>query len=154
MNLFDNAAQVELQNAIRDIHDTFSHPVTGYKLTSIDTVTQGTDYNHNYTSYLYANTQPNTTVTTNTVSGVFDIRVGYVPMTQRGRNIQQFVADDIRLKKGATLIKLKMTQAAWAFIKDAQFVHLDDMKTVVVTSHVNHGLFFMEYVDVILGEVS
>ena len=148
-SLLSNDEKVFYQSAIRDIASTFERAITGYKPITISSFTENTNYN-----YLYSNSDPSVTTTTNTVSGVFNARVHYLDVNVLSEYLQKIILNDAALKKGQTVVQFKMNQDDYnTWLKDAEYIKLDDVTLKRITEKRNFGLFTPEYVSALYGEV-
>ena len=148
-SLFSNDEKAAYQAIIRDVHDSFSRPITGYKPITISSFTENTSHN-----YLYADSDPNITVTTNTVSGVFDARVKYLDVNVLSAYLQNIILNDAGIKKGQAVVQFKLDKNDYTtWLKDAEYIKLDDVTLKKISERRNHGLFNPTFVSVLFGEV-
>ncbi|MEK6880391.1 MAG: hypothetical protein AABY22_12315 [Nanoarchaeota archaeon] len=148
-SLIDHTIKNEYQNVLNDLHLTFARSLTGYKPVNITSFTESNNLN-----YIYGDKQPDVTITSTTVSGVFDARVKYQDVTKTSDYIKSVIDGDINIKKGGALIQIKLTLSDFTtYLEGAKYIKFDDITCTILTEPRNHGLFNPIYKTVLLAEV-
>ena len=148
MSLLGNIEKAFYQQVIRDLHDSFARTITGYKPINITSFSETSNYN-----YLYTNNDPSLILNTQTSSGIFQSRVKYIDINLTSEYTQKIVLEDSSIKKGQALVQFKFDKAGYAWLKDAQYIQLDDVKLKKISERRNHGLFTPEYISQLWAEV-
>src|SRR5688572_1029364 len=147
MDLFTAAEKTALQGYLNDVWDTFKVPVTGYKKVNVESFAENVNYNH-----LYRDNQPSVSITTNTVSGVFNATVNYFEIGKISEYFKEIVLDDVTYKKGGALVKLSCDKEGYNWLKDSVYIKLDDLTFKRVTEARARGLFGPNHWDFWIAE--
>lgn len=143
MPLISDAEKASLIADLDNVAQVWNRSITGYKPVNISAQSSTDSFN-----YIYQNTTPESSITTTTVSGVFDARVWYLPADSN--YIKNIPIDDAQLKASKGIIRLKLNEAGYAFISDSKYVKFDDRTCQVVSDIRRHGLFGADYITLYL----
>jgi hypothetical protein len=142
-SFLDNLQKENIKNIIDSIHDTFSRPITVYKLGKKTTLSSSTSYNSLYKTK--GNQLPNSEVIQ--VSKVINARIKYVKIDQE-YFYQESSQEKIIIPQGSVLIKVNYED--YMYIKDAKTVELDTKTYKISSPGKPEGMFGPQYYQFLL----
>jgi len=145
-SLLTTAQKSALDLAYADLHDTFARNIDVFKDSQKTVITTNPGYNP-----IYGNAGATTSIVNTPVSGTYKARILY------GKDFRDTYFEnttnaksDLNLDIPAGSVRMKITIAAYDFIKDSKRVDLDGVRYVIDSKFRGHGLFDTQYYTVYL----
>jgi hypothetical protein len=148
MELISASEKAELAKVIDDIHETFARDIYVYKTPTITAISTSGNYN-----FAFGDDQPSVTASKEVVSASFKARIKHLDLASDSEQLRNIPIDDARFKSTKGLIRLKITQEAYNFIKDSERITVDGRNCILMTNDRPHGLFDTQYITVYLSRM-
>jgi hypothetical protein len=145
-SLLSDAEKTSLNSCFSDLHDTFARDINVFKDSQKTIITTNLAFNP-----IYGNAGATTSIVNTPVSGTYKARIQY------GKDFRDtYFSEDSKMKSDPNLdipvgtVRLKVTVAAYDFIKDSKRIDLDGSRYVVDSKFRGHGLFDVQYYTLFL----
>lgn len=144
-----DAEKAVYTSAIQDIHLAFCRPIVAFK--TAEKVVISTNPDVNYNDFYQTSNDDAEEFTYVPVSGTFQARILY------DKALEHFFAtprgsqdESVRMNLDGGLVRLKVEQDAWDFLKDAINVNFDGYNFERFRTERPHGLFTPQYYTIYL----
>jgi len=141
-SFLDNTQKENIKTIIDSIHDTFSRPITVFKLGQKISIATSSAYNS-----LYKTRGDNSTTQLAQVSKIIQARVKYVKVDQE-YFYQESAQEKIIIPQGSIFIKVNYDD--YMYIKDAKTIELDGKTFKISSPGKPEGMFGPQYYQFLL----
>jgi hypothetical protein len=146
-SLISDVQKASLQAVMVNIHDTFKRSLKAFKEGKEVILSTNPSYSHIYK-------QPLGNVQKTAVERTIEARVYYFPRKVGNETIDVSSSDSLKLQQPIDEVRLKISEADYAFVKDSERFILDGNVFTKASSEHPNGLFGSGFYTVYLKRVS
>jgi hypothetical protein len=133
-SLISDAQKASLQAVMGHIHDTFQREIKAYREGKQVVISSSPGYSHIYKS-------ASQSVAVQPVERSILARVFYYARSQDKETVPLSGDDYLKLAQAAAVVRIKIKQADWDFLKECERFIIDGTPFQVTSTGMPHGLF-------------
>lgn len=146
-SFLSTAQKASLQGVMDSVHDTFKRSLKAFKDGKRVILSTNPNYSH-----IYKTATSNTTV--EKIETTIEARVYYYARHQDKEAISMTTEDSLKLQQAAALVRIKVKEQDWLFLKNAERIELDSHPFEITSTEMPHGLFGTGFYTLFLKRTS